>query len=107
MICMHGLSLHPACRVCSVCGYYVEQAHFSKEPTFTKGAAGESAVAGQYVSDSHNGVRLANGRVYGGVRGLRATHLAQLCSVVPASAWPMPAVMLASSSGDSPQLSDV
>ena len=74
---MQGPSLHPACRVCSVCGYYVEQAHFSKEPTFTKGAAGESAVAGQYVSDSQNGVRLANGRVYGGVRGW--TLLAQLC----------------------------
>ena len=59
-----------------MCGYYVEQAHFSKEPTFTKGAAGESAVAGQYVSDSHNGVRLANGRVYGGVRS--CTLLAQL-----------------------------
>ena len=41
----------------------VEGQNFSSEVTFAKGAGGESAAVGQYVSDGA-GTRISGGRVY-------------------------------------------
>ncbi|KAA6429173.1 MAG: transcription factor IIB (ISS), partial [Trebouxia sp. A1-2] len=50
---------------CTLCGAVVEGQNLSSEVTFAKGAGGESAAVGQYVTDgSRAGTRLSGGRVY-------------------------------------------
>ncbi|KAL0050009.1 hypothetical protein WJX82_002680 [Trebouxia sp. C0006] len=50
---------------CTLCGAVVEGQNLSSEVTFAKGAGGESAAVGQYVTDgSGAGTRLSGGRVY-------------------------------------------
>lgn len=49
----------------------VEGQNLSSEVTFAKGAGGDSAAVGQYVTDgSGAGTRLSGGRVYNQVRHL-------------------------------------
>lgn len=48
---------------CTACGAVVEGQNFSSEITFAKGAGGENAAVGQYVSDGA-GTRISGGRVY-------------------------------------------
>ena len=62
---VQSLDIQASCRNCTACGQVVEGQHFSSDVTFTKGADGESAAVGQYVSGGGTGPsRIAAGRIY-------------------------------------------